>query len=104
MPQHAKAIWTMLKAKRIRKSQRIEENYPVMERLVAGFDASVQDVMIVDVGAGHSHMLAGLRERMAHLPGRLLNQDLPHMVANIPSQEGVESQAHDFFSEQPIKS
>ena len=105
MPESAKAIGILLSAMGVRKSQRIEQVYPVLDRLVAGFDRTLQDVLFVDIGAGNGHMAAGLRSAMPDLPGRVLAQDQPGMIASAPPPPaGVELQAYDFFTEQPIKS
>ena len=41
---------------------------------------------------------------MPDLPGRLVAQDLPFVVEAVSGlPPGVEVQAHDFFTEQPIK-
>ena len=105
MPENAKAIGILLSAMGIRKSQRIEAVYPILERLVAGFDRTLQDVLFVDIGAGNGHMAAGLRSAMPELPGRIIAQDLPGMIGSAPSTPtGVEMQAYDFFTEQPVKS
>ena len=105
MPENAKAIGILLSAMGIRKSQRIEVVYPILERLVTGFDRTLQDVLFIDIGAGNGHMAAGLRSAMPELPGRIIAQDLPGMIASAPSTPaGIEVQAYDFFTEQPIKS
>ena len=105
MPENAKAIGILLSTMGIRKSQRIEAVYPIHERLVAGYDRTLQEVLFIDIGAGNGHMAAGLRSAMPELPGRIIAQDLPGMIASAPSTpEGVEMQAYDFFTEQPVKS
>ena len=104
-PENAKAIGILLSAMGVRKSQRIEAVYPILERVVAGFDRTFQDVLFVDIGAGNGHMAAGLRSAMPDLPGRVIAQDLPGMIASTPpTPAGVEMQAYDFFTEQPVKS
>ena len=41
---------------------------------------------------------------MPDLPGRLVAQDLPTVIGAAPAPPtGVEMQAYDFFTEQPIK-
>ena len=105
MPESAKAIGMLLSAMGIRKSQRIEQVYPILDRLVAGFDPTLQEVLFVDIGAGNGHMAAGLRLAIPDLPGRVVAQDQPGMIASAPPPPaGVELQAYDFFTEQPIKS
>jgi hypothetical protein len=103
IPEDAKAIGVLLRAMGIQTSQRIENIYPFHERLVDGFDIETQGVIFVDVGAGHGHMVAGLRAAIPRLPGRLVAQDLPYMITTAPEVAGFEWQAYDFFTEQPIK-
>ena len=103
-PESAKAIGTILAAMGVPKFYRIESVYPIHERLVQGFDESLQDAFFVDIGAGNAHVVAGLRSAMPDLPGRLVAQDLPFVVGAVSGlPPGVEVQAHDFFTEQPIK-
>ena len=103
-PHSARAIGTMLAAMGVSKLHRIETVYPIRERLVHGFDQSLQDALFVDIGAGNGHVVAGLRAAMPDLPGRLVAQDLPAVIgAVLAPPEGVEMQAYDFFTEQPIQ-
>ena len=103
-PENAKAIGTMMGVMGVSKLQRIESVYPIRERLVTGFDETLQDAFFVDVGAGNGHVVLGLRSAMPGLPGRLIAQDLPSIISSISiSAPGVERQAYDFFTEQPIK-
>lgn len=102
-PDTVKAIGMLLATMGTRPSQRVQNTYPVQKRLVEGFDKDVSEVMLVDVGAGHSHALDGLREAMPGIPGRFIAQDLPYMIKNAPQVEGIEWQAYDFFTEQPVK-
>ena len=104
MPEHAKAIGILLNAMGTKSSQRIENVYPVQARLLDGYDGTISDVLFVDIGAGNGHVVSGLKEAFPQLPGRLIAQDLQGMIATAPSVTGVEMQAYDFFTEQPIKS
>ena len=40
---------------------------------------------------------------MPDLKGRVINQDLPHVVTNTIDHPGVEKSAHDFWKPQIIK-
>ena len=104
MPESAKAIGTTLAAMGVSKLHRIESVYPIRERLVHGFDELLQDALFVDIGAGNAHVVASLRSAMPDLPGRLVAQDLPTVIKVAPvPPPGVEMQAYDFFTKQPIK-
>ena len=86
------------------KLYRTESVYLIRERFIQGFDDSLQDALFVDIGAGNAHVVVGLRSAMPDLPGRMVAQDLPAVIraASTPPP-GVEMQANDFFTEQPIK-
>ena len=103
-PESAKAIGTILAAMGVPKLYRIESVYPIRERLVKGFNESLRDAIFVEIGAGNAHVVVGLRSAMPDLPGRMVAQDLPAVIraASTPPP-GVEMQAYDFFTEQPIK-
>lgn len=103
-PESAEAIGTIMAAIGVSNLYRIESVYPIRGRLVEGFDESLQDTLSVDIGAGNGHVVVGLRSAMPDLPGRLVAQDLPTVIrAASTSPPGVEMQAYDFFTEQPIK-
>lgn len=56
----------------------------------------------VDVGGGHGHQCVQLGKKYPNLLGRLVLQDLPAAVNQLPPIEGVKADAHDFFEKQPI--
>ena len=88
------------------KLYRTESVYPIRERFVKGFDESLQDALSVGIGAENAHVVVGLRSAMPALPGRMVAQDLPAVIraaSTPPPPPGVEMQAYDFFTEQPIK-
>lgn len=61
-------------------------------------------VLLVDVGGGKGHELAGFatRQRDVTLQGKLVLQDLPQVIAQVPSEwhSLFTAQAHDFFTPQ----
>ena len=78
--------------------------YPVAERLVKGFKGGKDDVLLVDVGGGIGHDLTEFSIKYPHLPGRLILQERPEVIAQIASTESpFEPTVHDFFTPQPIK-
>jgi demethylsterigmatocystin 6-O-methyltransferase len=62
-----------------------------------------QRVVFVDVGGATGSQIAALKERYPQLPGRFVLQDLPYMLGKATPIEGMEIQAHDFFTPQPVK-
>ncbi|KAL8741706.1 MAG: hypothetical protein Q9190_005720 [Brigantiaea leucoxantha] len=103
-PESAKAIGMILNAMGIPPSQQVQYTYPLQQELVDGFDKSESDAFLVDIGAGNAHVVSALRKAMPHIPGRLVAQDLAPVIASAPAlAEPDEKQAHDFFTEQPIK-
>lgn len=77
--------------------------YPVHDRLIEGFDQSISDVMLVDVGGGWGQKSVAIKKEFPQLPGRIIVQDLPHIIASAPKTDMCELTAHDFFQPQPIK-
>jgi ribosomal protein RSM22 (predicted rRNA methylase) len=67
-------------------------------------DARRGDVLFVDVGGGNGSQCAALRERFPSLQGRIVLQDRPAVLENAAVIEGVEKMAHNFLTEQPLKS
>ncbi|KAJ4356437.1 uncharacterized protein N0V89_004470 [Didymosphaeria variabile] len=69
----------------------------------ATFNKRKSDVFVVDVGGGQGQYLARLINEYPGMPGRKIVQDLPTVVAGIDkSNSKLESQAHDFFTPQPV--
>ncbi|KUI53281.1 Demethylsterigmatocystin 6-O-methyltransferase [Cytospora mali] len=79
--------------------------YPVKERLIDGFDSSVSDVLLIDVGGGQGHDLDLFVACHADRPGRVILQDQESVISSIPdkSEKPYEVQSHDFFTTQPVK-
>ncbi|KIW95042.1 uncharacterized protein Z519_03623 [Cladophialophora bantiana CBS 173.52] len=79
--------------------------YPVEEAVIGGFDPSVSDVLLVDIGGSRGHELKKFKERFPHAKGKLVLEDLPEVVDLSPYSEtdGITKIGHNFFSGQPIK-
>ncbi|KAJ5787522.1 hypothetical protein N7457_002512 [Penicillium paradoxum] len=80
--------------------------YPVAERLITGFDTSISDVVLVDVGGGRGHDVATFAAQYSPVPGRIVLQDREPVIAAVVANgvpESFEVQTHDFFTPQPIK-
>ena len=75
---------------------------PVEEEICKGARQDPEAIMFVDVGGGMGHEGLALKKRYPHLPGRFVNQDLPQVVTD-QLLEGIESMAHDFLNQQPLK-
>jgi hypothetical protein len=76
--------------------------YPVSDRLINGFDAGYSDTFLVDVGGGRGHDLHELKVLYPDIPGKLVLEDRPGVVANV-SDDAFEVIPHDFFTPQPVK-
>lgn len=72
-----------------------------VENLSSNSDA----VLLVDVGGGQGADALAFRRAHPDLPGRIIVQDLPETVAGADktSLDGLELQAYDFFTPQPVK-
>jgi demethylsterigmatocystin 6-O-methyltransferase len=78
--------------------------YPV-EQEVAGFKASGDAALLVDVGGGFGQHSVIFREKFPELAGRVVVQDISSTLAHLPPSRyaGIEFEEHDFFTEQPIR-
>ena len=75
--------------------------YPVEE------DATQLDParpLFVDIGGGIGHQAAEFKEKYPTLPGKVVLQDLPFAIDHALPTPGVDNQALDFFTGQPVKS
>ena len=77
------------------------DSYPFEKEL--GHSLKPEISLFVDVGGGIGHQCLALKQRLPHLSGRVINQDLPPVIAQAIPHEGVEHTVHDFMAEQPIK-
>ncbi|KAI0392354.1 putative O-methyltransferase [Xylariaceae sp. FL0594] len=121
-PPYLDAFNSYMSTYRAGKRSWAEEGlYPVSERLIEGFDPSVSDVFLVDVGGGRGHDLLELRELFldneseskskSKIPGKLILQDRPGVIASINKpqeeerreEEPFEAIPHDFFTPQPAR-
>lgn len=78
--------------------------YSLDERLVKGLDYNPDAVLLVDVGGGKGHDAQALRAQFPSVRGRLIVQDLPHVIDEAGCKPlGIEAMPHSFFDEQPVK-
>ena len=59
--------------------------------------------LFVDIGGSIGHQCVAFRKKFPNIPGRVILQDLPPVIAHAISAEGIEPMVHDFMTEQPIK-
>lgn len=61
-------------------------------------------VLLVDVGGGEGNYVKQFQESFPNASGRLILQDLPHVISGIEKPPtNVELVSHDFFTPQPIQ-
>ncbi|KAI1502983.1 S-adenosyl-L-methionine-dependent methyltransferase [Biscogniauxia marginata] len=75
-----------------------------------GQETTESTPLLVDVGGGVGQQCVAFRQRHPTLPGRVILQDLPQVIAQAESSPlpgfrdgGIEVQAHNFFTPQPVK-
>lgn len=61
------------------------------------------DVVLVDIGGGRGKDLLAFHKKFPSLQGRLVLQDLPHVLETADLPNGIEVKPHSFFDEQPVK-
>ncbi|KAF1830766.1 S-adenosyl-L-methionine-dependent methyltransferase [Decorospora gaudefroyi] len=76
-------------------------SYPV-EKAVGDFHPAQGSALLVDIGGGFGQHSVPFKNKFGHLPGRVVVQDVPSTLVHAPKVDGIEFQAHDFFTPQPI--
>ena len=81
------------------------DSYPLMERISPNAKHEEDAVLMVDIGGGRGHELQEFQRIRKSLPGRLIVQDLPSVIADIDVKKdpGFETQEYDLFSKQPVR-
>lgn len=81
------------------------EFFPAQEQVVDGYESELNKdgVMFVDVGGARGEEALEFRRRFPSHPGRLILQDRADVLGQVPATDGLEIQAHDFFTPQPIR-
>jgi len=79
---------------------------PFDQELANGTDDD--SILFVDIGGSRGHQCIAFRKRYPHLRGRVILQDLPHVISQVktdplPGFERIETDAHDMFTPQTIK-
>ena len=78
--------------------------FPFEKEVAEGYDEGQgEGVIFVDVGGAMGHEIHAVKERYPGLKGKLVLQDLPDTVAQALPVPGMVAEAHDFFTEQPVK-
>ncbi|PYH64193.1 S-adenosyl-L-methionine-dependent methyltransferase [Aspergillus vadensis CBS 113365] len=76
--------------------------FPVQERILDG--ALTDRPLLVDIGGGRGHDLAGFKDRFPSVTGKLILEDLPPVIEDIQDlSKDIRRIKHDFFIPQPIK-
>ncbi|KAJ6136204.1 hypothetical protein N7512_001364 [Penicillium capsulatum] len=81
------------------------EWFPTAERLLMGAQVqSNEDVLMVDVAGGRGHDLAAFAQRFPDATGRLVLEDLPHVLEeSTVDNSRIEKIPFDLFKPQPIQ-
>ena len=80
------------------------EWFPVEQHLLNDFKGGKDDVLLIDVAGGRGHDLEIFKKRYPSAPGRLVLQDLPHVLDDIKDlSETIERVEYDFFTPQPTR-
>ena len=79
--------------------------YPTEERLIKGFEAGTDSVLLVDQAGGLGHDLEELCRKLPHAPGRLILQDQAKVIETVKADldPRITPMAHDIFTPQPIQ-
>ncbi|TKA82824.1 hypothetical protein B0A55_01072 [Friedmanniomyces simplex] len=79
------------------------EVYPAAQKLAEMPALKEGGVVLVDVGGGHGHEVAGFKKAFPDIVGKMVLQDLPATLESAKLPKGIETMVHDFFQPQPVK-
>lgn len=80
------------------------EWFPVEDRIINGFDATHGDKLLVDVAGGRGHDTEAFHQKFPDKPGRLVVEDLPHVIEDIRDLDSsIERVGFNLFEKQPIQ-
>ena len=78
--------------------------FPVKEQILSGFSGKKEDVLLVDVAGGRGHDVTAFKKKFPDVPGHVVLEDLPQVIADIDSlDQTIKCIEYDFFTPQPIK-
>ncbi|MCJ1396940.1 hypothetical protein MMC11_000132 [Xylographa trunciseda] len=78
--------------------------YPVEKEMFEGFKREVPEAtMFVDIGGALGSEVVALKQKHPNCPGRLILEDLPHVVEQVGKSDTMEAIPYDMFTPQPIK-
>ncbi|OQE02756.1 hypothetical protein PENVUL_c039G09352 [Penicillium vulpinum] len=100
-PEYLDSCNTFMEANRGARPSWLEW-FPVEERLLS-VACSDSETLMVDVAGGRGHELVDFAARFPDVTGRLVLQDLPHILEESTiDTKRIEKQAFDLFKPQPI--
>ncbi|KAF3040375.1 hypothetical protein E8E11_002275 [Didymella keratinophila] len=108
-PPHLDEFSAFMSAYRAGKANWYDKGfYPVAERLIDGFDSSINETLLVDVGGGRGHDVALFAAVHPSHPGKLVLQDREPVIASIADKESLPAYSlhsilHDWDDEHGIK-
>ena len=106
-PADQAAFNTHMQVQRIERGPNWFDFYPIQERLLQKpTESSVP--FLVDIGGGLGHDISAFAAKFPDLQGRLVLEDLPHVIEAIDKEENkpdakIERVKYDFFTPQPLK-
>ena len=75
--------------------------YPFEEKLCKG--VRPEEILFVDVGGGLGQQCVAFKQRLSHVPGRVINQDQAATIRKAQQYDGVEHKNLDFIKYQPLQ-
>lgn len=103
LAQHPEQVEEMQQVMKSFRSGDWLQGFDELEKEALDANQNPERVFLVDVGGGSGHQCVEVRDRYPGLHGRLVVQDLPEVVKEVPEIPGVKIEANDMFQEQKVK-
>ena len=75
--------------------------FPLAKQL-ENWGPTADQATFVDIGGGFGHQCQAFKAAVPKADYRIILQELPQTLEHVPSLEGIETQAHNFFEPQPV--
>lgn len=99
MSQHPEHFGNLFKLIALWSSHEWVEAFPIAEEI----GRNNAEVVLVDVGGGTGPQAAIFKQRLPHITGRVIVQDIPETLVHAKPMDGIEFMEYDCFTPQPIK-
>ncbi|RDW76541.1 uncharacterized protein DSM5745_06533 [Aspergillus mulundensis] len=103
MKQHPEHYGGLFKTLALCSNHDWVDAFPIVDEIGSFMSNDAERVLLVDVGGGTGPQAAIFRQRLPHITGRVIVQDIPETLEHANAIDGIEFMEYDCFSPHPIR-